>query len=179
MKFFLPDGTPYIVSLAFWVLLIFVAVLFGGFMFWVKRYIDSNDAHHKKVEGTLKEQSTEFDGLAKKLDEGVQKIDKATVEMEKTQAKFQSTVSQELVKIHEITGGIKNDLTEGRSQVALVKKDLEQLSATVVEHRKSLDLGTKAMQDQREDLLRMKTVVVKINDDVKLITQKMVKKEDT
>ena len=179
MKFMLPDGTPWIVSIAFWAMLILVGLLFGGFMFWVKRYIDSNDAHHKKVEGKLTEQSDEFDELAQKLDQGVKKIDQATVEMAKTQASFQSTVSQELVKIHEITGGIKNDLTEGRGQVALIKKDLEQLAATVVEHRKSLDLGTKAMTEQREDLLRMKTVVVKINDDLKIIKQKMVKKEDT
>ncbi len=54
--------------------------------------------------------------------------------MAKTQADFQTNVSRELVEIHKGTVQIKNDLNEGKLQVAEVKKDLESMAKTIDAH---------------------------------------------
>ena len=176
MSLVLPEGTSWGVTTLFWILLILVAALFAGILFFIVRFIQKNDEHHTSVDLRLKNQSVEFDALTDKLEEGVKNIDQAAVEMEKAQANFQSSVSKELIEIHKITGEIKNDLTEGRAQVNIIKSDLEKLSETVSAHHKSLSLGATAMQNQREDLIKMKTVIVKLNDDLRIIKGKKEKK---
>lgn len=174
----IPDGLSWEVHFLFWIGMLVIGTMATITVWFIKRYIDKNDSHHKSVEETLKKQSTETKDLTTRIEREATKIDQAAALMAKTQADFQTTVSRELIEIHKGTVQIKNDLNEGKLQVASVKKDLESMAKTIEAHQNSLSLGAKAMVKQREEVLAIKTTVNKLTEDLTLYGQKLVKKGD-
>lgn len=175
----LPPDTALWVQILFWALLILIGLLFAGLMYFVKKYIDKNDAHHTAVEGTLKEHGKKFSEtndnmmkLGNRMEAEANKIDKAATEMRKVQADFQIQINRELLEIHKGTAQIKTDLTESKGQVALLSKDLKSLVDTVDKHQHSLSLGAQALAKQRENLMKMQTEIVEIGKEVVLIRDK-------
>lgn len=172
----LPPDAPLVVQVLFWILLLIIGLLFAGLIWFVKRYIDSNDKHHVAVDVQLKSQGEEFKKttdrvltLASTISQEAAKIDRASSEIRKMQADFQVQVNKELLEIHKATGQIKTDLTGTGSQVGLLKKDLEGLITTVEKHQHSLSLGAQAMVKQRDELGQVRSEIVRISEELVII----------
>lgn len=181
----IPDGLSWEVHFLFWIGMLVIGTLAALTVWFIKRYIDSTDSNYKKVEESIKSHSAETKNLtnetkslAARIEREATKIDQAAASMAKTQADFQTSVSRELIEIHKGTVQIKNDLNEGKLQVAEVKKGLDSMAKTIDAHQNSLSLGAKAMVKQREEVLAIKTTVNKLTEDLTLYGQKLVKKGD-
>lgn len=175
----LPPDTPLWLQVVFYGLLLLIGLLFAGILWFIKRYIDKNDDHHKGVEGKLskivednKSRDDKLAGLASSLKDEALKIEKAATDMKRVQADFSIQINKELLEINKSTGQIKTDLTGGATQVALLKKDIEGLVKTVEGHQASLSKGAQAMVKQRDELANMKTEIVRLSEDLVIIKDK-------
>lgn len=175
----LPEGLSWEVQLIIWAALGLIGALGGMIVFFLLRYIQENDAHHKKVEGKLSDiekdgtrKNEQFLVLATKIKEEALKIEQSSADMKKAQSDFTVQVNRELLEIHKSTSQIRSDLATGNGSMGVLKRDLEILIDTVEKHQNSLSLGAQALQKQREELSQVKSDVIRITDELIIIKKK-------
>jgi len=169
-----PDDSA---GLYFILLTTVLSFLTGIVIFFVRRYITTNDEHHKGVEKTLGELKDDLDDHKKKMNDGILQMGKHVVEMKSSAAgiredaaKFQSDMNSELLKVQRATNDVVSDMST-------IKKDVKEIHGVVEAHQKSLSLGAQAMVKLRQEFADIKTKVTQIAPDVALYGQEKKKKD--
>lgn len=173
----MPNGLDFSTQVLLWAALLLVGLLGSLCVFWIKRYIDKNDKHHEEVNGTISGLKKHMGDLTQRISDEATRIGHTALSISKANVDFQQSVNKELLEIHKATNGIKTDLTESRTQVSLIKKELDGLVSTVDAHQKSLSMGAQVMAKHREEMSEIKTTIKELSDGRLLVGEKKVKKE--
>ena len=141
-------------------------------VFFIKRYIDANDKHHKSVDEKLGGLKDDLDEHKEKMSEGQIAMTKNVTEikgiaagMRENAAKFQSDVNSELLKLYKTSTDLVGNMNT-------VQKDVKELHEIAKAHQKSLGMGAQALVLQREKLAKLEHTVENIGVDKLLIKKK-------
>lgn len=149
----------------------------GIIVFFIKRYIDQNDEHHKGVDKKLTSLKDDLDDHKEKMELAQSAMSRHASDMKNTAAdiredaaKFQSDINSEILKVHKATTDVIGDMNT-------IKKDVKELHSVAEAHQKSLSMGAQAMVKLRSEVLDIKTKITQIGHDKVLVGQEQKKKD--
>lgn len=189
----LPTNLPWELQLVFWTLMLLVGGLLGISLWFLMRFVSRHDSFKDSVNQKLDVHSNDVRASAGKMESTAQAIKSDSLEIKKSMVNFESKVNQELLSIHkkavQIEGSlervgekatqVKTQFDETSSQVRTLCSHITEVQKTVEAHHNSLSLGAKAMHQQREEILNMKTEIRRINDNLAIISEKKPKPRGT
>lgn len=185
----LPTNLPWEVQLIFWTLMLLVGGLLGVSLWFLMRFVGRHDMFKDSVNQKLDLHSKEVSESANKMEATAQGIKSDSLEIKKAMVTFEGKINQELLHIHkkavQIEGSlervgekaaqVKSQFDETSNQVKVLCTHVTQVQKTVEAHHNSLSLGAKAMHQQREEILNMKTEIKRINENLAIYSEKKVK----
>lgn len=157
-----PTTTQEIVA---WILMSALALCFAGLIFFVRRFIQHNDDHHKKVDEKLGSLSSKAEENGRQVTQAVNRVNESAVKIEQSALEFQKEINKEIHEVHKATTQVKAD-------VATIQNAVVGLQDTVIKHQHSLSLGAKAMVKTREEVDGIKTKITKISETLVIIGTK-------
>jgi chromosome segregation ATPase len=142
-----------------------LTLVFGGLLFFVRRYISTNDTHHQKVENKLKEIDDTLEDHRDRMSNAMVAIDRSATEIKQSALNFQKEINKEITTVHK-------SVSEVVADVRVINRAVTDLQSTIIKHQESLSLGAKALAKQREEIIGIRTTITKISETMVLIGQR-------
>lgn len=162
-----------------------------GLLIWfLVRFVKQREEFEKKADTFKDDIKKEIDGALKKIGDSADKFTKQletaqnlSVDMRKAAYEFQTKIMQdtqkistEVLQLSNKVGGADAQLSEIAKKVHGLYLEVESVSTKVSAHHKSLSMGAQAFANQKEELSKMKSEIVKLSDDLMIIKEVKTKK---
>lgn len=135
-----------------WILMASLSVCFAGLIFFVRRFIQTNDDHHKEVDKKLTSLESLIEDNGKIVSSTINQVNAVAVTMEKSAADFQKDLNKELHDVHKSVTDIRGNVSTMQSAIVGVQEQM-------IKHQRE-------MVKLREDVDGIKTTVKRLSDKV-------------
>lgn len=147
-------------------------ILMGVVGFFLVRFVNRHDDFKKDVYDKLDSHADEINVATSKIEKAVAVVHKDLYESQQIMLNFKSSVQDELYKVKLETKNVVVELQNAGHKAKQLHNLYEKTEETLKEHQRILQLAARAVTAHKQELEKLKSEVVKINDEIILIKKK-------
>jgi hypothetical protein len=147
-------------------------VLIAIIGWFIIQFIQRHDEFKKEITTKLDTHSEEMKKETSKVQAAVEVLHQDVTDSQQIMLNFKSTIQDELYKVKIETRSMISDLKIAGENVKALNLLCEKTEKTLVDHQKIIQITAKAVVAHRDELAKLRSDNIKINEDLMLIKKK-------